>query len=550
MRVVPLTTLTGEELDPVFSPEGEQVAFDWNGEKQDNRDIYVTLVGSSDARRLTNDPLPDVRPAWSPDGRQIAFLRERPDGTTIQMVSALGGPDGKLSDFRGANSLSWSPDGRWLAAGRFENAAGNPAGIYLIPADGGDPRLVAAPGAARGLTEPAFAPDGHRLVYASCSRLVDFGDCDLYLTELDARMTPTKPPRRLTTQNSVGVHGITWTRDGTEVVYSAGEFATAYLWRLGIAGTRLPERLELAGANASAPAAAGARDRLAFTRFSFDWDIYRVEAGHPAQLVAGSTFVEMEPRLSPDGRRLVFGSARSGGETPDIWVSDADGSNPRQLTHLAGHFQGSPYWSPDGRRIVFDSIGGEDNKSHIWMIDADGGTPHRITTHADNEHAPTWSRDGKWIYFSSEVSSLERRRNIWRVAAAGGTAEQLTHDGSGPFACETADGSSLLFQTRVAESPLMAMPPGGGAPRQLVACVNISAFGVGSHGIYYVPCDSSSNPPVHVLDLKTGRDRVFGTLDHPTNWPMGLSVSPDGRTIVYPRQTSRNSDLMVIENFR
>ena len=118
MRVVPLTTLTGEECNPTFSPDGEQVAFAWNGEKQDNWDIYVTLVGSSDVRRLTSDPLPDGNPAWSPDGRQIAFLRERPDGTTIQLVSALGGPDGKLSDFRGADSLSWSPDGHWLAAGR------------------------------------------------------------------------------------------------------------------------------------------------------------------------------------------------------------------------------------------------------------------------------------------------------------------------------------------------------------------------------------------------------------------------------------------------
>ena len=117
-RVVPLTTLTGEEFDPTFSPDGEQVAFSWNGARQDNSDIYVTLVGSSDVRRLTSDPLPDVNPVWSPDGRQIAFLRERPDGTTIQLVSALGGADRKLSDFRGADSLAWSPDGHWLAAGR------------------------------------------------------------------------------------------------------------------------------------------------------------------------------------------------------------------------------------------------------------------------------------------------------------------------------------------------------------------------------------------------------------------------------------------------
>ena len=56
LHVVSLTTLTGEERHPTFSPDGEQVAFAWNGAKQDNWDIYVTLVGSSDVRRLTSDP--------------------------------------------------------------------------------------------------------------------------------------------------------------------------------------------------------------------------------------------------------------------------------------------------------------------------------------------------------------------------------------------------------------------------------------------------------------------------------------------------------------
>ena len=166
---------------------------------------------------------------------------------------------------------------------------------------------------------------------------------------------------------------------------------------------------------------ARSRDRLAFARVLTDADIYRVEAGRPAQLVVGSTFLEeMEPRLSPDGRRLVFGSQRAGDVT-DIWVSDADGSNPRQLTHGPGRDQGSPYWSPDGRRIAFDSQG-QDNQFHIWMIDADGGTPRRITTKADDEHVPTWSRDGRWIYFSSDEGNQTRylacRRERWDSRAA------------------------------------------------------------------------------------------------------------------------------------
>jgi dipeptidyl aminopeptidase/acylaminoacyl peptidase len=140
------------------------------------------------------------------------------------------------------------------------------------------------------------------------------------------------------------------------VVYAAAtvaaEWAQVYLWRVGVDGTRPPERLEIAGAGAAEPAIALTRDRLTFTHRSTDADIYRFEIGRPSQLVVGSTFMEMDPRFSPDGRRLVFGSARSGG-TVDIWLAGADGSNLQQLTHgRAGHFQGSPSWSPDGRQIV------------------------------------------------------------------------------------------------------------------------------------------------------------------------------------------------------
>ena len=95
----------------------------------------------------------------------------------------------------------------------------------------------------------------------------------------------------------------------------------------------------------------------------------------------------------------------------------------------------------------------------------------------------------------------------------------------------------------------MAMPLTGGGARQLVACVKNSAFGAGPQGVYYVPCDPSSNPPVHVLDLETGRDRRLGTLEGLIDRPLGLAVSPDGKTILYPRLTNQNADLMLIENF-
>ena len=275
-HVVPFAALEGPRGHPTFSPDGEQVAFEWNGARHDNSDIYVTLVGSSDIRRLTTDPSADSNPTWSPDGRQIAFLRERPDGTTIQLVSPLGGADRKLGDFRGADSIGWSSDSQWLAAGRSrdQGIGGPPRGIYLIPVDGGDPRPLIASSALVADSNPAFSPDGRRLAYMSCSHdpsklpawFRNTGRCDLYLVELNPARTPSAPPRRLTTQRLQCVGSVTWTRDGSGVVYAAGAPAQyMYLWRVEADGTRPPERIEVAG-SAGDPAVALTRDRLAFVR--------------------------------------------------------------------------------------------------------------------------------------------------------------------------------------------------------------------------------------------------------------------------------------------
>ena len=102
MRVVPLTAMSGSEYGANFSPDGRQVAFAWNGEApsaesrpwwQGNWDIYVKLVGASELHRLTTSPGMDLAPVWSPDGREIAYVRLDPTSPQIRVVSSLGGSE-------------------------------------------------------------------------------------------------------------------------------------------------------------------------------------------------------------------------------------------------------------------------------------------------------------------------------------------------------------------------------------------------------------------------------------------------------------------------
>src|SRR5712692_1336012 len=97
-RTVPLTSYPGRQMMPAFSPDGKQVAFSWDGEKGDNFDIYVKLVDAGAPLRLTSNPAREVSPAWSPDGRYIAFCRSSSGHAEIWKVPALGGAEQKLGE--------------------------------------------------------------------------------------------------------------------------------------------------------------------------------------------------------------------------------------------------------------------------------------------------------------------------------------------------------------------------------------------------------------------------------------------------------------------
>jgi Tol biopolymer transport system component len=113
-----------------FSPDGKQVAFAWNGEKEDNFDIYVKLVDAGTPLRLTSNPAPEWGPAWSPDARYIAFCRGFSDHAEIWVIPALGGAERKLGESSEC-LLDWSPDRKYLAL-PDKNAPREPYSIFLV----------------------------------------------------------------------------------------------------------------------------------------------------------------------------------------------------------------------------------------------------------------------------------------------------------------------------------------------------------------------------------------------------------------------------------
>jgi serine/threonine protein kinase/Tol biopolymer transport system component len=528
-----------------FSPDGAQIAYASAGDDGANWDIWLKIVGQAEARRLTTDSAAEGYPAWSRDGVQVAFLRFY-SGTarlpffatgTIHLVSPLGGPARRLSDFPARLQLSWSPDGRWLAAAKARAGNDSPGAVYLISVATGEPRPLTSPNPPAFDVSPSFSPDGRLLAYVSCKGAEGYPACDVYVLPLDSELKPQGAARPLTRQGLNASHGLAWTRDGRSIVYDG-------LWRVRADGRTPPERLEQASGGRSA-STVGSRDRLAFVRPVGDADIYRLPLGGSPTPIVQSTFLELQPQYSPDGRRIALESGRAGSGN-EIWLADADGANLTRLTRGPGRAQGSPRWSPDGRSIVFDSRA-EDGHVDVWTIGASGSGLRQVTHDPADDVVPSWSRDGRLIYFTSNRTG---RFEIWRLPAVGGTEEQVTRLG-GVFPFESADGRTLYYKREAGDGALLGRPTAGGEERTILPCVPIFGYAVAPRGLFFHDCGSEAGgSPERTLrfwDAATGQDRPVAKLK--ADWIGGLSVSPDGLSIIYGSGSS-TSDLMMIENFR
>jgi serine/threonine protein kinase/Tol biopolymer transport system component len=536
--VKPITSFPGAAQSPAFSPDGTQVAFSWNGEKDDNRNIYVKLVDSGAPLRLTTNPAGDNWPAWSPDGRQIAFLRASGDAAQeLLLISPLGGVERKLADLRrGVNANwwsapAWTPDSKFLAV-RDDTA------IVLVSVEGGEKRKLTSPPAGWvGDYRAAVSPDGRTLAFC---RVRNGPTGDIFL----APVSDGARSRQLTDDNR-GISGLAWTPDSKEIVFSSSRAGDATLWRIPASGGA-PERLPAVGADAVEPAIARQGRRAAFVRATMRTSFWRLDLSPeglhrpPVQLVTSSRR-DRNPILSPDGRHIAFESDRSG--TEEVWVCDSQGANAVQLTSLG--FARNPYWSPDSGNIVFEGRPGDRNL--IFVIAAGGGIPRQLGS--EEGHNPSWSRDARWIYFyARRAGSIQ----TWKVPAEGGKGIQLTKRGGGA-GIESVDGKYFYYHMAGAQE-LWKVPVEGGEEtlvmREKPNFMNYWALG--NRGLYFLePRVAEHKTILKLFRFETGRSSPVAVLDEPfPGWSSRLSLPADGRWLLYDQVDRSESDIMLIEHFR
>jgi Tol biopolymer transport system component/DNA-binding winged helix-turn-helix (wHTH) protein len=552
LRVVPFTSFPGREDQAALSPDGNQIAFVWEGEKGDNTDIYVKSITGERPLRITTDPAIDARPTWSPDAQRIAFVRFNPADYkfSVFVASALGtAPERLLFSINDEPAtLSWSPDGKFIATSE-SSAKKSPSHIVLFSPETGEKRnLTTSPDQYWSDSTPAFSPDSKSVAFVRENTPITG---DIYVVPVTGG-----EPRRITYDNArhtfsnAEVGGVAWTADGKEIIFASTRGGTPSLWRVGILGGE-PERLSVGGDNTFYPSISPRGNRLTYTQMSGGTPIYRIEVptakgqhSQPVKLLA-STRDDQSPTYSPDGKKIAFQSDRSG--NLEIWMCDSEGQNLTQLTFFGKGQAGTPQWSADGNQIAFDYRA--EDRADVYVVNAAGGVPRRLTTESSDDSVPSWSRDGKYIYFASDRGGEQQ---VWKISAEGGQAIQLTRQG-GLIALESADGKYLyyckgfgpgIWKTPVdggQEVPILFDQPRAGCWGQ---------WALADEGIYFIKAQWHSPSTVEFFSFATAHVTTVVGLDNVSDFVSGFAVSPDHHQVLYAQRGPINSDIMLVENFR
>jgi Tol biopolymer transport system component/DNA-binding winged helix-turn-helix (wHTH) protein len=544
VEVVPLTGMAEMENAAAFSPDGNQVAFVVS-RGEENLGIYKMLIGGEKPFRLTANG-GDCCPAWSPDGRAVAFARSEQKGYSIFVVPALGGTP-KLIYTNSAEfpehiglppTLSWSTDGGQLAISSVSPRLGRPA-ISLVSLRDLSVHPITSPPPDFSDWTPSFSPDGKSIAFIRSSGpgIVD----DVYMVPASGGEA-----RRLTFDNRMIDSAPAWAPDGSDIIFVSARAGVSTLWRVSASGGT-PRRVEGVGNSVTHPAISSAGHRLAYTSATWQLNLWSVQLAdprhiaHAPQLLFASKGGAGLPHYSADGTRIAFESEQSGYN--EIWTMNSDGSDPQQLTFLRGE-SGTPHWSYDGRFVAFDYRPAE--RSEIYIANYSGGQARMLPTNpGTNNTVPSWSRDDQWVYFAS--SRGNESTQIWKAHYPDGGAIQLTQ-GGGMYPIESADGF-VYYSKTLSSDEIWKIPVEGGAETLALKAPGLDCFcnsALAPTGIYVITQKSEQARTISFYDFASKRMTKVLDLE---KMALNPAVSPDGKSLIYVQLDQHDSTIMLVNHF-
>ncbi len=421
MILTRLTSDAGLATDPAFSPDGKLIAYASDRAGKGDLDIWVQQVSGGEPVRLTRDKVDESQPSFSPDGGRIAFRSERDRGG-IFVVSALGGEPRRIAEL--GRRPRFSPDGKqilyWVGVHGVLTGVG---GLFLVPSTGGAPKALRPEfSLAR---EPLWSPDGSQVLFMGSDQK-EQGQIDWWITPVSGG-TPVRTGASaalvragLSPSPLAYFVPFAWSRHSGEVLFSARTGDSTNLWavRISADGTldSAPRRITSGTAMETEPATAsldggrGSAFQTAFAALEVSFDLWtlaldanRGRASSGWERLTQDQAMDRSPAFSADGTRLVYISERSGPR--DVWVRDLGTGRENAVT--ANQVAERPVPNPDGTKVLY--VANRSSRPEVFLTPVSfggfPGAPHRIVENCD---LWDWSADeSKVLCGNEDISRLD-----------------------------------------------------------------------------------------------------------------------------------------------
>jgi tricorn protease len=530
----PVTMHEAHDINPVFSPDGKWIAFSSNRFGQ--YDAFVVPAVGGKPKRLTFDSAPDMVTGWTPDGKGVVFTSPRstafPSAGECFVVPVDGGAERKLPLFE-AKEAHFAPAGNLVAFVRGPGSwyrrgyrGSSNDDIWVSGADGKNPKQVTNFDGQD--SYPMFAPDARKLYYVT-ENGSKTGCANVVCQEIGSDGTPVGQPRRLTTHADDTVRRARVSGNGEWVVYECG----GDLWVTNARGTPAPRKLAV---EVNADDKSNTERTVTYTRDATEYALSpdeshavlvihgqlfltKVPNGGKATRLTDTAFADSNPSWSPDGKKVLFASDRSGHS--DLYLLESDDPEHPDLTR-ANKFKTTRLtdapseeigatFSPKGDRIAFIREG------KLWLMKPDGSA-QKVLVAAQKVLDYDWSPDGKYLAFCRMDGSFAAEAY---VAAA---------DGGGPpvnISRHATWNSDITWSQTNGKIAFVGQRRG--------------AYAMEVVSLQKPVADGSPKPPAEQIDW----DDLHLRVERPTNTQADAgAISPDGSQVAF-RSFTNGDDLWV-----
>ncbi|MHB1045219.1 MAG: protein kinase domain-containing protein [Thermoanaerobaculia bacterium] len=542
-----LRTLThsGVDSQPAASPDGSLVAF--SSRRGGRSRIWLKQVRGEGETALTTGP-GDSLPRFFPDGQSLLFTRtDGSAGPSLWRVPLVGGAERRL--FSAAEAGDVSPDGTEVAFLRLLRPADRATALLLGPVAGGEARELARFDTV--VASPRFSPDGETIALSEEGSAQSGVAGSIVLVGRDGRVRRLPLPLAARQPTAVA-----WLSSGESLLAGVFDASVPHARTVGLRVLRMPASGGDAQVVAWWPSAGRTLDVLAEGRVVFDSvatreSLYEVPLGRagPVRWLTHGTATDRQPVYSPDGKRILFSSDRSG--QLDLWVLERETGALRRVTDDAAQ-DWDPAFSPDGRRILWSSD--RSGRFEVWTSGLDGTDARRLTRGEGDAENPVLTPDGGMLLWGS----LERGRGgIWRARPDGSGAKPLVRGQALQLPEVSPDGRWVAFREGIGTGPRAIRIVGladGAEVASIVLPEVVDPVTAGESGrsrwmpdgrLAFVGVDAQGVAGVFAQEVVAGVDTTatrlrLGGFD-PTLPAESFAISPDGAWLVVAARESLSS---------